>query len=42
MTIDCTNLDLEQFANIIAGLVARGLGFKADAGRMIITLTGAC
>jgi hypothetical protein len=38
MTIDCT--DLDQFTGIIASLVARGLGFKADAGSLRIALTG--
>ncbi len=40
MTIDC--VDLEQFIETIAGLAQRGIGFKADAGRLRITLTGAC
>jgi len=39
MTIDC--IDLDQFTGIIASLVTRGLGFKADAGSLRITLTGA-
>lgn len=39
MTIDCT--DLHQFADMIAGLVLRGLGFSADAQTLRITLTGA-
>jgi hypothetical protein len=39
MTIDCK--DLDQFMAVIAGLVQRGLGFKADAETLKISLTGA-
>jgi hypothetical protein len=38
MTIDCK--DFEQFLNVIAGLVQRGLGFRADAETLKINLTG--
>jgi hypothetical protein len=40
VTINCH--DIEQFIQIIAGLAQRGIGFKADANRLVITLTGAC
>jgi hypothetical protein len=39
MTIDCK--DFDQFMLVIADLVQRGLGFKADADNLRITLTGA-
>ena len=39
MTIACQ--DVSQFLEIIEGLVRRGIGFKADAGTLTITLTGA-
>jgi len=39
MTINCA--DLDQFTGIIASLVQRGIGFKADASSLLITLTGA-
>lgn len=39
MTITCA--DLDQFLIIIVGLVQRGLGFRADARHLVITLTGA-
>ena len=39
MTIDCK--DLDQFLIIIVGLVQRGIGFKADAETLKISLTGA-
>jgi hypothetical protein len=39
MTITC--IDIDQFLNVIEGLVHRGIGFKADADKLTITLTGA-
>jgi hypothetical protein len=39
MTIICN--DIAQFLDCIEGLVQRGLGFKADADKLTITLTGA-
>lgn len=38
MTIDCPNLD--SLLDCVAGLVMRGLTFKADASSLTITLTG--
>lgn len=38
MTVDCR--DLEQFLAVIAGLVREGIGFRADAGNLRISLTG--
>ena len=38
MFIECRTLD--QFTAVIAGLVQRGLGFKADADTLTIILTG--
>lgn len=32
--------DLEQFLDLIAGLVKRGITFEANADRLTITLTG--
>ena len=40
MTIHCENL--AQMIDIIEELVGRGIGFKADVNRLLITLTGAC
>lgn len=39
MTIECATIT--QFLDTVAGLVARGLGFKADVGSLTINLTGA-
>jgi hypothetical protein len=39
VTIDCK--DFDQFMRVIADLVQRGLGFKADAETLKINLTGA-
>lgn len=39
MTIQCH--DEISFLDTIASLVSRGLGFRADAGKFLITLTGA-
>lgn len=39
MVIQCTSY--ENFIETVAALVARGLGFKADAGTLAIKLTGA-
>lgn len=38
MSIQCN--DIEQFMDVIAGLVRRGLTFKAHASTLLITLTG--
>lgn len=38
MTIECPNL--ESLMDCVAGLVKRGLTFKADASILTITLTG--
>jgi len=38
MSIACD--DLAQFLDTVAGLVARGLTFRADAGAFLIHLTG--
>jgi hypothetical protein len=32
--------DLENFLNVIAGLVTRGITFTADGDTYVITLTG--
>jgi len=40
MTINCTTFD--HFMAVIAALVERGLGFRADAEALTIVLTGAC
>lgn len=37
-TIRCQ--DLEQFLEVVRGLVMRGLTFEADADRLSIVLTG--
>lgn len=34
-------VNLEQLLEIVQGLVQRGLGFRADAGALKVTLTGA-
>jgi hypothetical protein len=39
MTIEC--LEYDQFIAIIISLTKQGMGFKADAHRLLITLTGA-
>jgi len=39
MIIECR--DNDQFVQMIYSLAIRGLGFKADAGNLRITLTGA-
>lgn len=38
MTIRCHHL--EQFLDVIAGLISRGLGFTSDANTLVINLTG--
>jgi hypothetical protein len=38
MTIQCYTTD--HFLEVICGLVVRGMGFKADADSLIITMTG--
>ena len=38
MTIECSSLD--NFMDIVAGLVKRGLTFNADSEALTITLTG--
>jgi hypothetical protein len=38
MKINCP--DLNTFIEVIAGLVREGLSFKADAGTLVINLTG--
>lgn len=32
--------DIEQFLDVLAGLVSRGLGFTSDANTLLIHLTG--
>lgn len=32
--------DMAEFLDVIAGLVARGITFKADATMLIVTTTG--
>jgi hypothetical protein len=39
VTITCK--DIDQFLAVIDGLSCRGIGFKADANNLTITLTGA-
>lgn len=38
-TIKCTTLD--EFLEVIAGMVKRGIGLTADAASLTIILTGA-
>lgn len=38
MSIRCDHL--EQFLDVLAGLVSRGLTFTSDANTLVITLTG--
>lgn len=38
MTIEC--IDMQEFLNVIKGLVMRGLTFDANATTFKITLTG--
>jgi|JFJP01.1.fsa_nt_gi hypothetical protein len=38
MSIQCENLN--QFLDVISGLVQRGLTFSADAGKLMIKLEG--